>query len=220
MATKPTIPPGTLILPIAILALAVLATTGIAQKQNDVVQKKDGARVRGLEVTEFALTGLKAKKGSDAVEIPAHMVMAVEWGDLPDAFVSGRAAFDRGDYATAVQMFGEAQKQTERALLKVDAEFFQIKAEVAAVGADKGAAATAADHARSWLAANAAHWRLPEASLLAGRALRLAGKGADAAAALKELDDRATRDGSSHSCSRWRTCPPAERRTSPGRSLR
>lgn len=182
-------------LSLAILSIAVLATTGTAQKGSDIVLKKDGARVRGLDVTEFALTGLKAQKGKDAVEIPAHMVMTVEWGDLPEAFVSGRAALDRGDFATAVQMFGEAQKQTERALLKVDAEFFQIKAEVAAIGADKGAAATAADHARSWLSANATHWRLPEASLLAGRALRLAGKGAEAATALKELDDRATREG-------------------------
>jgi hypothetical protein len=63
------------------------------------------------------------------------------------------------------------------------------------VGADKAAAATAAEHAKKWLGENANHWRTPEAMLLAGRAERLAGTGAAAAATLRELDDKVSRDG-------------------------
>lgn len=176
-----------------VFSIAILASLGTAQK--DVVSRKNGAKDRGIEVVELTFTSLKAKKGNDMLEVPAHQLLSVDWGDLPDAFVSAKAALERGDFANAAQLFGDAEKQTERPLVKADALFFQLKAAVAAVGGDKGAAATAADKAKSWLAANANHWRLPEAMLLAGRAQRLAGSGAEAATTLKDLDDRATRDG-------------------------
>ena len=178
-----------------LIATALLAPFATSQKINDAVLKKDGARVRGLEITEFLLSGVRGKRGNDPFEIPAHLVTSVEWSNLPDAFVSGRTAMERGDYRNAAQMFGEAINQTDRALLKVDAEFFLIKAAVAAIGADKSAAATAAERAKSWLSTNANHWRTPEALYLAGRAERLAGTGGAAAQTLRELDDRATREG-------------------------
>ncbi|MEO6595195.1 MAG: hypothetical protein ABIP94_10625, partial [Planctomycetota bacterium] len=181
--------------------LSLLITTTLltplaeAQKINDVILKKDGARLRGLEITEFLLTGVRAKHGPDAVEIPAHQVLDVEWSNMSEAFLAGRAAMERGNFRNATQMFGDAKTQAERPLVKADAEFFQIKAAVAAIGVDKNAAATAAEHARGWLAANQNHWRTPEATLLAGRAERLAGTGATAATTLRDLDDRAIREG-------------------------
>lgn len=178
-----------------LFATALLTPFATSQKVNDIVVKKDGARVRGLEVTEFLLTSVRAKRGSDDVEIPAHQVLAVEWSNLPDAYLVARAAMERGNFAHAVQMFGEAQNQTDRALVKVDAEFFLIQSAVAAIGADKNAAATAATRAKAWLTANQNHWRTPAALLLAGRAERLAGTGGGAATTLRELDDRATREG-------------------------
>jgi hypothetical protein len=183
----------------ATMLMAGLANPALAQKGAakgaDAVVKRDGSRVRGVEVTEFAVTGIKAAKGKDTVEIPGHQIVAVEWGELPDGFLAARSAMDRGDYANAAQLFGEAERQTERALIKADALFFQVKAAVAAAGTDKAAAATAADRAKAWLGANANHWRLPEALLLAGRAQRLSGNFADATTTLRDLDDRATRDG-------------------------
>ena len=173
----------------AALLLAPLCT---AQKINDTVLKKDGARVRGLEITEFLLTGVRGKRGAEPFEIPAHQVVEVEWSDLPEAFLTGRAAMDRGDYRAATQMFGDVK--SDRPLVKADAEFFKIKAAVAAASSDKGAAATAAEHAKKWLADNANHWRTPEALLLAGRAERLAGTGGAAATTLRELDDRSSRE--------------------------
>ncbi len=178
----------------AALVAAVLAGSTAAQKAADVVLKKDGARLRGLEVTEFALTGIKAQRGSDSIEIPPHQVMSIEWGNLPDAFIAARSAMERGDYANAVQLFGEAQNQSSRDLVKVDAQFFQIKAAVASVGNDQNAARNAAERAKGWVAANGTHFRLPEAMLLAGRAERLAGQADAAATTLRELEDRASRD--------------------------
>ncbi len=176
-----------------LLAAALLVPFAAAQKINDVIQKKDGARVRGLEITEFLLTGVRGKRGSDPFEIPAHQVLAVEWSNLPEGFVAGRAAMERGDFRSATQLFGDVQ--SDRPLVKADAEFWKIKAAVAAIGADKAAAATAAQHAKAWLSANANHWRTPEALLLTGRAERLAGTGGAAATTLRDLDDRATREG-------------------------
>lgn len=180
---------------LAALSFALLAQFAAAQKPSDIVLKKDGARLRGLEITEFALSGIKAQRAGSAVEVPAHQILSVEWGDLPDAFIAARAAMERGDYTNAVQLFGEAANTAKRELVKHDAEFFQIKAAVASIGADQNAARNAADRAKSWVGSNATHWRIPEALLLAGRAQRLAGATDDAATTLKDLDDRATREG-------------------------
>jgi hypothetical protein len=173
---------------------ALLAPAAVAQtaKINDVVQKKDGSRLRGVEVTEFTLTGVRGKRGAEAFEVPAHQVVGIEWSNAPEAFATGRSALDRGDFKTAAQLLGDVQ--SDRALVKADAEFFKVKAAVGGIGVDKAAAETAATHARTWLNANANHWRTPEALLLCGRAERLAGA-ATAAATLRDLDDRATREG-------------------------
>lgn len=176
-----------------LLPVAFLLPTASAQKINDVVLKKDGARVRGLEITEFLLSGVRGKRGNDPFELPAHQVMDIEWSGTPDDFLSGKAAMNRGDFQAAVQLFGAVT--SDRPLIKVDAEFYKIKSAVAAIGTDKAAAATAAEHAKGWLSANANHWRTPEVLLLAGRAERLAGTAGTAITTLKGLDERAITDG-------------------------
>lgn len=193
IASNPTKIPTTTMrtLPL-LLAAAVLTTLCPAQKINDVIRKKDGPPVKGVEVTEFLLSGVRWKRGADTGEVPAHQILAVEWGDLPEQFLIGRSAMERGDFRTATQMFGDVQ--SARPLVKADAEFFKIKTAVAGIGNDKAAASTAALHAKAWLTANPNHWRTPEAMLLAGRAERLAGTGGAAITTLRELDERATRE--------------------------
>ncbi|MCK5940375.1 MAG: hypothetical protein KAI24_00285 [Planctomycetes bacterium] len=178
-----------LLLPVALL----LPASVTAQKINDVVIKKDGARVRGLEITDFLLSGVRGKRGSDDFELPAHLVKDIEWSDPPEEFVAGKGAMNRGDFAAAAQFFGAVQ--SDRPLVKADAEFFKIKSAIAGIGNDKAAATTAASHMKDWVAANVNHWRTPEALLLQGRAERLAGTAGAATTTLKELDDRAVRDG-------------------------
>lgn len=175
------------------LAALLMAPLCPAQKINDAVIKKDGSKIRGVEITEFLLTGVKGKRGAEPFEVPGHQIAAVEWSDLSEQFLAGEAAMDRGDFRAATQLFGDVK--SERPLVKADAEFMKIKAAVAAISVDKAAAATAAEHAKTWLTANLNHWRTPEAMLLCGRAERLAGLGAAAVTTLKELDDRTTRDG-------------------------
>ena len=178
-----------LLVPVAML----LPLSVTAQSINDVVLKKDGSRVRGVEITEFLITGIKGKRGSDDFELPAHLVKGVEWSELPEEFLAGQGAMNRGDFETAAQFFGAVQ--SDRALLKADAEFFKIKAAIAGVGADEASAGTAASHMQDWIGGNVNHWRTPEALLLQGRAQRLSGAGAAATTTLKDLDERAIRDG-------------------------
>lgn len=172
-----------------LLPVAFLLPAASAQKVNDVVLKKDGSRVRGLEISEFLLSGVRGKRGSDDFELPAHHVMDIEWSDIPEEFLSGKAAMNRGDFQAAAQLFGAVQ--SSRPLVKADAEFFKIKSAVASIGTDKAAAATAAEHAKTWLSSNANHWRTPEAMLLQGRAERLAGTAGTATTTLKTLEDLA-----------------------------
>ena len=163
----------TILLPVAFLLPSVSA-----QKINDAILKKDGSRMRGVEITEFLLSGVRGKRGNDDFEVPAYQIIDVEWSDLPEEFLSARAAMGRGDFEAATQLFGAVTSSRE--LVKVDAEFFKIKAAIASIGADKAAAQTAAEHANNWLTNNVNHWRTPEALLLTGRAQRLAGTGGTA----------------------------------------
>ena len=194
MSPRATPPMSPMMRPTLLLLAAVLPAPFVsAQKINDVVVKKDGQLVRGVEITEFLLSGVRGKRGDDPFEVPAHQVLSIQWGNLPDTFVTARATMDRGDYRTATQLFGDVQ--SDRPLVKADAEFFKVKCAVAAIGNDKAGGATAAEHAKKWLADNANHWRTPEAMLLAGRAERLAGTAGAAATTLRELDERAAREG-------------------------
>ncbi len=192
---NPNSSPTTMRTPSALLLTALLAFPAAAQKINDNVVKSDGSRLRGVEITSLTLAGAKFTKGKDAQELPYHMVSAIEWSTPPDAFLSAMGAMDRGEYANAAQLFGEAATKTERSVLKAEARFLQCKAAVAAAGGDASSAASAADALSALLTEIADHWRTPEALLLLGRSRRIAGKTAEAEQALKDLDDRSVREG-------------------------
>ena len=78
------------ILPLLLPVALMLPATLTAQKINDVVLKKDGARVRGLEITDFLLSGVRGKRGADDFVLPAHMVKDIEWSELPEEFIAGK----------------------------------------------------------------------------------------------------------------------------------
>lgn len=183
-------------LPIALVVLlaAPFAAAVRAQSAADTIVKQDGSPLRGVEVTSMTLSAIKYLRNKEPAELPAHAVIDVRWGNVPDAFVSATAAMQRSDFETARQLFGDSVGATDREVLKVEARFQQCKAAIAAAGAEPGAAATAAGAMRAWLGEFADGWRVPEGMLLLGRALRLGKMNDDAATALKELDDRSVRD--------------------------
>lgn len=180
---------------IAIVLSLLALPAATAQRAADTVLKKDGARIRGVEVTALTLQGLQWKRGSETGEVPAYHVQSVEWGEAPDAFVSARAALERGDFEAAKQLFGEAAANIERPVLKLEARYLQCRAAAAAAAVDPSTAAAAAGSIRALLAEAPDSFRVPELLLLLGRSLRLGGLGADAEAELKQLDSRTTAEG-------------------------
>ena len=178
-----------------LLVLSLFAALLPAQAASDTIVKQDGASIRGVSVTTLTLTSVKFMRNKEEVELPPHQVADVQWGGAPDEFVSGLTAMTRNDYETARVQFGEAINKTDRPLLKSEARLLQGKAAVMAGAADPAAAANAAGALRAWIGENSDHWRLPEAMYLLGRGLRLGQSHADAEAALKDLDERAGRDG-------------------------
>ncbi len=177
------------------LGLLLIGALLPAQDGTDTVVKQDGASIRGVSVTTLTLTSVKFLRNKEEVELPPHQVTDIQWGGVPDAFASGLAAMARNDYETARVQLGEAINKTDRPLLKAEARLLQGKAAVQAGSADPAAAANAAGALRAWIGEFPDHWRLPEAMWLLGRGLRLGQAPADAETALKELDERAGRDG-------------------------
>lgn len=177
------------------LGLLLFTALLSAQDAADTIVKQDGASVRGVSVTTLTLASVKFLRNKEEVDLPPHQLADIQWGGAPDAFVSGQAAMARNDFETARVQFGEAVNKTDRALLKAEARLLQGKAAVLAGSADPAAAANAAGALRAWIGEFPDHWRLPEAMYLLGRGLRLGQAHADAETALKELDDRAGRDG-------------------------
>lgn len=179
---------------VMVLSLFAAALPAQAQKINDVLHKKDGSNLRGIEITSMTIATTKYKKGNEALELAGYQVAGVDWSSPGDAFTSAQAAMKRHDYENAKQLFGEAANTIERPVVKADAKFLQCRAAVAAADNNPSTAPDAAGALRAWIGENADNWRLPEAMLLLGRAQRLAKLGADAVTTLQELDDRATRE--------------------------
>ncbi len=177
------------------LLTALLPGTAAAQAKTDTILKKDGSRVRGVEIQALTLQGARWQRGAENGDVPAYHIQSIEWGSVPESFLSARAAMERGDYQTAMQLYGEAATQAGRPVLQAEAKFLQCRAATAAAAVDTSTAANAAGAARALIAESADSFRLPELLLLLGRALRHGGLGADAETTLKELDDRAVREG-------------------------
>ncbi len=177
------------------LAFSIALLTGASALAQDTILKKDGSSMRGIEIQSLELSGAKIVKSGSELEIPPHQIADVSWGGVRDNFNSGHSALARGDYAAATSMFGEAIGQAGRDLVKVDAQFYQGKAAAMGAGGDQAAVANAAGVLRAWVEANPSHWRLPEAMLLLGHALRLSGVAAEATQTLDLLYNRAGAEG-------------------------
>ncbi|MEC7583672.1 MAG: hypothetical protein VYE77_05090 [Planctomycetota bacterium] len=178
-----------------VLTLFAATAAATAQSSSDTLIKKDGSNLRGIEVLTFKLNEVKIKRGDKESDVPVHQVVAIEWGNVPDAFQAANAAMKRGDFAVAAEQFGDAANAASRVLVKTDARFLQAKAAVAAAASDPNAATSAVGTLQAWVTEFPEHWRLPEALLLLGRAQRMADLTAEAEQTLKDLSDRGGREG-------------------------
>jgi hypothetical protein len=174
---------------------AVLAAPLCAQRIQDTIVKIDGSRLRGIEVTSATPTQVAFKRGGTDESLPASEVREIEWHDPPVTFGEADAALQRGDFAKAATYFKEAAGGAERELLKRDAAFRAAQALLEAASTEPDRAAQAAAEFQEYLGAAADGFRVPAARLGIARALVLQGKGAEAEAALVQLEQDAVGNG-------------------------
>jgi len=172
-----------------------LAALPAQQKFKDTVLKKDGSRLRGVEVVDMTWTSIVYKKGTEQAELPVAQFASVQWHEPPETFASAGAADRRGDYDGAANLYAEAAKVSDRKVFQLEARFLSAQAMLrAATDKDPARANDAATAFQSFVGDAGKGLRVPEAKLLLGRALRIAGKGADAEKILKEVEDTAVRE--------------------------
>ncbi|MEZ5989639.1 MAG: tetratricopeptide repeat protein [Planctomycetota bacterium] len=181
--------------PLALLLGVALLPAGLPAQDkaapDDRITTADGKILRRVEVLSETLTEVKYKKGGKEESMPYADVLDVEYTPAPDSYLRGVAALERGDLATAANLFQDAASGADRPALGAHAGFRAVKTLVAAAAQDPTQASIAAQAAATWLAANAEHRQAPEAHRLHGQALLLAGEGAKALAAFQALEDLA-----------------------------
>lgn len=181
--------------PLALAILCAVAALPAQQKFKDTIVKKDGARLRGVEVVDMTWTSVTYKKGTEQAELPIASFASVLWHEPPESFAGAVAAERRGDFEAAANLYAEAAKASERKVFKVEAAFLSAQALLRSAGDKDAARANDAATALQGVIADAAKGvHVPEAKLLLGRALRVAGKGAEAEKALKEVEESSVRE--------------------------
>ncbi len=181
----------------SLAALSLLLVGGAlpAQKIKDTILKKDGARLRGVEIVDMTTTSVVFKRGAEQAELPAVQLASIQWSEPPEEFAQATVAENRGDFEAAANLYAEASKKSDRKVFQLEAKFLANRALVhAAVGRDAARAQTAADSLASFVGEVGKGLRAPEAKLLQGKALRMAGKGAEAEKILKEIEDTAVKE--------------------------
>ena len=126
----------------AILTLTVLGAAlalPAQQKFKDTILKKDGARLRSVEVVDMTWISIVYKKGTEQAEVPVAQFASVQWHEPPESFAGAMAAERRGDFDAAANLFAEAAKASERKVFQIEARFLSAQAMVRAAG-DKDSA--------------------------------------------------------------------------------
>ncbi len=145
-------------------------------KRKDTIVKTDGSRLGNVVVVEATIATIRYTLGGKPAALPTSQVALIQWADTPEAFAWAQAAAARGDHDNAANLFLESAAQSERAAFKQDARFLGAAALLAGAGEDRARARAAADALTAWLADFPAGFRLPDAKLALGRALRTSGQ--------------------------------------------
>ncbi len=179
----------------AAIVASVLVAAAHAQDIKDNILTKSGKRIRGVEVTEFSASAIKFKRGDDVDELPTTSIAAVEWFEPPEPLTLGHAAYKNGEFDNAANLFEEAAGKTERAVLKLEAQFFAARATVRAAGDDAAKAGPAISKLESFLSDAGDNYRSAEARLELGQAQLLAGQASDAEQTLSGLSSMVATQG-------------------------
>jgi tetratricopeptide (TPR) repeat protein len=174
-----------------ILLVAAILIGGIpvaAQaKISDIVVSKNGRRIRGVEVTEMTASTIKYRRDDQQSELPASLLSHVVWHEPPESFTTAMGEFRSGKFAEAANLFAEAAQRAERTPLKQEAQFMAAESLLRGSARDQAKAVAAVDALRGYMKDAPDGYRTPNALLLLGSALLLAGQAAEAEQVLAQL---------------------------------
>ncbi len=194
--------PTTTILPAALSAWRALAVTAVAltgaatsHAQTDVVHLRDGATLRGGEVTAATAAEVTYTSPDGDKKVPSATVRAIEWHSMPETFRLAENLAENGQFGEAATQYLEAAKEALRDLTKAEATFRGARAALRAADTDAATAEAAADRLQEYINDHPDGLRVAEANLLLARALLLQGQPTEAASALQSLESRTVTDG-------------------------
>lgn len=197
--TPPTRPLSGLALALLCLALPLAAQDGPAKRPDQIaVRARRGdtvTQVHGV-VTANELDDVVVTVDGKEEKFGSEFVLSLAFGDVPNSYRDGVLFSERGDHASAAANFklaaGDAQA---RAVVAAAARLRSAESLLAWGAADPTRFAEAAEQAERFLADHAGNREVPRAQMVRARALLLAGKPAEAAAAWREVHGKLEGDG-------------------------
>jgi tetratricopeptide (TPR) repeat protein len=160
-----------------------------ARRGNAVTQVHGVVTKNGLDDVVATVDGKEEKFGSE-------FVLSLAFGDVPNSYRDGVLFSERGDHASAAANFKLAAGDAEsRAVVAAAARLRAAESLLAWGASDPTRFAEAAEQAERFLADHVDNREVPLAQMVRARALLLAGKPAEAAAAWREVHGKLEGDG-------------------------
>ena len=173
------------------ICLAALSVSAQSSRVTDTILKKDGGRIRGVQITAMSRTTVTYKKGATESSIPSSAVASIQWDSPPDMCNEARGKEQSGDYDAAADLYVEAADKTDREPLKQSSLFLGARAALIAAGSDASKASAAGAALESYIDGNPDGYHSIAARILHARATRLQGDATAAEATLTALETTA-----------------------------
>lgn len=147
-------------------------------------------------VSENSLGKVRVDRASgDQDQYTADEIVEIVWNSAPSTYKDGNVFLERRDYEAAVAMFKSAASDSDaREVVQAAARHSVARALLLAGGQDANRYAECIEECDRFLADYSDNRDLPQVRWLKARALRLDGKGAEAAQAFKALYEEGAND--------------------------
>lgn len=175
-----------------LLGSAVLLAPAVAQGRPDTVYRRNDRTGKVISITgtvlENTLTKVTLERGGKESSYDASEIIQIDWGSVPPSYRDGLTWRRKGELEQAISSFRVAATDAAtRAVVQADARLRAAEVLLAFGAQDSAHFGEAADEAQKLLDDFADSSLVPRARQLKGRAQRLSGDAASAAATLEAL---------------------------------
>lgn len=179
-------------LALGLAGAALLVPSASAQGRPDTVYRLNDRTGKVLAITgtvlENSLTKVRVDRSGKESSYDASEIVQIDWGSVPPSYRDGMTYRRKGEYAEAVDAFRVAATDAStREVVQADARLKAAETLLMLGASDSGQFQEAASEADKLVGDFPDSSLVPRARYVAGRALRLSGQDAAAAAALESL---------------------------------